>query len=167
MGLRQPEKVAMIYAYNQNTGTVPPQETYSIDQAGNAEQLWHVMRDSTDFGQWMGGYGSSTPKETVQLQAADLFAYELAKEFQNLITRPSDRMRWALRQILRAVNFPFHFIRLLDRKELLRIIKESQWPDQTGTEELNNNQMVSAHEKMLKWFAERTGISLGPEEGDI
>ena len=122
------------------------------------------MRDTTDFGKWMGGYGSSTPADTVQLQAADLFAYELAKEFQNIVTRPKDRMRWGLRQILRAVNFPFHFVRLLDRKELLRIIKESRWPDQTGTEEVDNDQMLSAHDNMLKWFAQRTG---GPEEGDL
>jgi hypothetical protein len=104
------EKVSMVYAYNQEFGAVPTQEIYSVDQAGNAEQLWQTIKEETDFGQWMGGYASSTPKDTVQLQAADLFAYELAKEFENQLTRPRDSMRWGLQQILQLVNFPYHFI---------------------------------------------------------
>jgi hypothetical protein len=157
MALTPPEKVAMIYAYNQQFGAVAPKEVYSVDQAGHAEQLWHVMQATTDFGQWMTGYGSSTPRDTVQLQAADLFAYELAKEFENLLTRPKDDMRWGLRQILKA-HLPFHFIQLFDRKELLRIIKQSNWPDQSGVEELDDLQMISAHRRMLKWVTDQIGI---------
>jgi hypothetical protein len=157
LGLNPPEKVAMIYAYNQEFGAVAPQETYSVDQAGNAEQLWQIMKRSTEFGRWMGRYGSSTPADTVQLQAADLFAYELLKEFENQITRPKDRMRWGLREILKLVNFPFHFIHLFDRKELLRIIKESSWPDQTGTEEVGDPaiQMMSANRQIMRRVKDR------------
>ena len=155
-GLYPPEKVSMVYAYNKEFGTVPPQETYSVNQAGRAEQLWHIMKDSTDYGSWMGAYSSSTPSETVQLQAADLLAYELAKKFENLLTRPKDKMRWGLRQILRPYPPPPNYIRLLDRKELLRIIKENRWPDQTGTEEIEDSQMQSAQQQMAQWFVERT-----------
>lgn len=160
------EKVAMVYAYNQSKGAIKPQETYSVDQAGHAEQLWHAIKDSTDFGPWMGAYASSTPELTVQLQIADLFAYELAKEFENLLTRPNDSMRWGLQQILIGFGSALHFVQLFDRKELLRIIKESNWPDQTGTEEIDDRQMISAHKKMVDWFLKRTGIDLLAIEGD-
>jgi hypothetical protein len=73
----------------------------------------------------MGEYDSQTPDEAVQLQVADLFAYEFSKEFENLRLRPKDSMRWALRQLIQLVDYPFGYISLLDRLELLRIIKES------------------------------------------
>ena len=92
-----------------------------------------------------------------------LFAYELAKEFENLLIRPKDRMRWGLRQILRREGYAFNFIRLFDRKELLRIIKESSWPDQTGVEEITDIQVLSAQQEMAKWFKDRV-VFLDDEE---
>ena len=70
--INPPEKVSMVYSYNQEYGAIASQKRYSVDVAGNAEQLWHVMKASTDYGRWMGGYASSTPESTVQLQMADL-----------------------------------------------------------------------------------------------
>jgi hypothetical protein len=48
----------------------------------------------------MGAYSSSTPKNIVALQAADLFAYEITHEFENQLKRPHLGMRWPLKQIL-------------------------------------------------------------------
>ncbi len=144
------EKVAMVYAFNEEYGT-------NID--GGAEKLWqaikkHVTLDC-DLRSRMGSYASSTPGELCPLQAADLFAYELCHEFENRIKRPNDAMRWGLRQILKMYTIPSPQIRLLDRKELLRLMAESGWEDRTGFEELKDNQMLSAQESMMRWLIER------------
>ena len=101
----------------------------------------------------------NTPKELVQLQIADLFAYELAKEFENLLKRPNDKMRWGLRQILKNEHFPTALISLIDRLELLRIIKESNMQFQEGIEELGDpvKQMNSIRQRMTKWMVDRVG----------
>jgi hypothetical protein len=163
----EPEKVAMVYSYNKEYGATPAQEVYSVDQAGRAEQLWHTMKRSTTYGKWMGSYASSTPAEIVQLQAADLFAYELAKEFENLLTRPQDSMRWGLQQILQLVNYPFSMIRLYDRKELLRTILESGLQFRENTEEVGPTyiQQMSSQERMLKWLRDRAALK--PRDIDI
>ena len=152
------ERVDIVYAYNEEFGAVKPAEMYSIDQAGNAEQLWHAIKDHTDFGQRMGNYASGTPAELVQLQAADVVAYELVKEFENRINRPSDDMRYGLRQIVRMVPI-LPKIQLLDRLELLRIVKENGFACQVGVDELEDNQMLSAMQATLKWFVERGQIT--------
>jgi hypothetical protein len=153
----EPEKVAMVYAYNQERGTTKPQDTYSVDQAGGAEQLWHAMKDMTDYGRWMGTYSSSTPAEVIQLQMADLFVYELTKDFENLKRRPDDPMRWGLRQILTLADPEFSMIRLLDRREMLRIVKESRFRCQTGTEEVDDVsvQMEFARRGVAEWIKTR------------
>jgi hypothetical protein len=155
-----PEPVAMVYSYNKEFGATELQEPYSVDQAGRAVQLWHAMKENTDFGKWMGAYGSSSPTDLVHLQAADLFAYELAKEFENLLTRPKDPMRWGLRQILRNAHLPHALIALVDRLELLRIIIESNLPFKEGTDEIDDpvKQMNSARARMTGWAQNRVGI---------
>ncbi len=155
-----PEKVVMVYSFNKEFGVVKPRGKYSVDQSGSAEQLWHVMRRSTNFGKWMGAYSSSTPTEIVQLQAADLLAYELAKEFENQIKRPKDSMRWGLKRILPLAGFPYPMLRLLDRAELLRIVQESRFKCQDGTAEVSPSQMVNALYGIQKWMVERGGIKL-------
>ena len=148
------EKVSMVYGYNQEFGTIQT-ELYSVNQAGRAEALWHEMKRLTDFGKWMGTYTSSTPTKTVQLQAADIFAYELCKEFENRIKRPDDEMRFGLQQILKMSRIRLPMIRLLDRRELLRIVLESRWPCQVGVEELGEKQELSAMQAMEKWMIDR------------
>jgi hypothetical protein len=156
----EPEAVSMIYAYNHEFGATEAQEVYSVDQAGFAEQLWHMMKTHTDFGKWMGSYASSTPSQKVQLQTADLFAYELSKEFEMLRLHPDGEMRWPLQQILGLVDYPYGFISFMDRLELLRVIKESEWPCKDNIEEVGNPeiQMTSAREKLLRWLRDRAGL---------
>src|SRR5712692_3465043 len=111
------EKVAMVYAFQS-------------EFAGRAEQLWYAMKEGgLDISPRMGSYASSTPAELCQLQAADLFAYELLKEFENRIKRPNDRMRYGLRQVIKMEKVPLPRIILLDRKELLRTVKEAGFRD--------------------------------------
>lgn len=141
------EKVSMCFAFQSEFGT-------------RAEELWNAIRDNVPvIGPRMGRYFSSTPRQTCQLQAADLFAYELLKEFENRIRRPQDRMRYGLRQILRMEKVPLPRIMLMDRKELLRTIKEAGFKDQTGTEELGNHNMLSAMQNMMKWLEKRGEVT--------
>jgi hypothetical protein len=144
------EKVSMVYAFNEEYGTA--------NRQNGAEALWHVMKKyvtlDCDLGSRMGSYATGTPREVPPLQAADLFAYELCHEFENRIKRPTDSMRWGLRQILRMCQTSPRII-LFDRKELLRRILESGWPDQTGVEEVSNDQMRSAQEAMMSWYIKR------------
>jgi hypothetical protein len=154
-GYSPPEKVAMVYSYNEEFGTTMPNEEVRIDQAGRAEQLWYAIKKHTHFGRWMGSYASSSPREIVQLQAADVLAYELFKEFENRIIRPDDKMRYGLQKILEMVDNPLPKIRLFDRKELLRQVKEGQFQCQVGTEEIDKTQMISAMESMERSLRER------------
>jgi hypothetical protein len=59
------------------------------------------------------------------LQAADLVAYEIFRKFEALRRTPVRNMRWPMKQLLEMANIYLPRIRLLDRKELLRVIKES------------------------------------------
>jgi uncharacterized protein DUF3800 len=161
-----PEKAVMVYSYNKEFGAVKPQETYSADQAGRAEKLWHAMKDTTFYGQWMGTYSSGSPAEIVQLQAADLFAYELAKEFQNLVFRPKDGMRYALRQVLPLVTKPWPMVRLFDRKELLRQIIEGNLPYREGTEEVADidRQLIAEHWRRSEWLRQRADVDMSEDD---
>lgn len=145
------EKVAMVYAFNQEYGTANAQN--------GAEALWHAMKKyvtlDCDMGSRMGSYTSRTPGAKAPLQAADLFAYELCHEFENRVKRPNDKMRWGLRQILRMCAIGKSQIILFDRKELLRRIPESGWEDQTGVQEISASQMQSAQEAMTAWLVTR------------
>lgn len=152
------EKVAMVYSYNGKFGT---------NNGGSAEQLWYAIKGAYDFRDRMGTYASSTPAEFAALQAADLFAYELCHEFENQIKRPSDGMRYGLRRILDMVGIPLPRIILFDRKELLRLIKESHFPDQTGIEELGVDQQLNAMRGMTKWMYERGGVSFAASDSQI
>jgi hypothetical protein len=95
----EPETVSMVYAYQSEFGAITTGAALPHNQ-GRAESLWHAIKQQTDFGQWMGGYSSDTPKNMLPLQAADLFAYEITHEFELQLKRPDLIMRWPLRQIL-------------------------------------------------------------------
>ena len=165
-----PEKAVMVYSFNQEFGATKPQENYSANQAGRAERLWHVMKNTTDFGKWMGAYSSGYPEDIVQLQAADLFAYELAKEFHNLVHRRNDEMRWGLRQILPLVTKPWPMVRLFDRKELLRLVIEGKLSHKEGTEEIGSieEQYKSALSETSDWLRRRAGVDISdPTKEDM
>jgi hypothetical protein len=121
-----------------------------------AEQLWDAMKQSTwDHKSRMGRFSIASTSQAVPLQAADIFAYELSKEFESRRKRPDADMRWPLREILSMSSIPLPRIHFFDRKELLRIIKESGFPDQTSAEEVHDSQEQSSMESMVAWMLGR------------
>jgi hypothetical protein len=122
------ETVAMVYAYQGEFGTTAAQS--EDEQKGSAQKLWHAMKQSY-WGQRMGTYESGSPNDLYPLQAADLFAYEITKEFDNLVNRPRDDMRYALRHILRPPTryHRHHLIEYYDEIEMVRIFMEATGQD--------------------------------------
>jgi hypothetical protein len=151
-------QIRMVYSENIEYGATQQAPSTPYRQLGNAAQLWSVMKSRTDLGQWMESCSFSTPTETVQLQMADLFAYEICKEFENLQKRPGAPMRWALRQILKLEHEEFAMIRFFDRKELLRLVIEAGLPDTEGTGEVGDAgvQLIAAQRERTRWFRTRT-----------
>lgn len=95
------ERVAMVYAHQEQFGAISSPEGTGSKNMGRAESLWHAIRDAhPHFGRWMGSYSSDSPNNLTFLQAADLFAYEFTHEFENRVNRPQDPMRWGLSQLL-------------------------------------------------------------------
>jgi len=153
MGMDGP-KTRMIFAQNLEYGAIQSEPNADDQQLGNAELLWHSIKRLTDFGVGMESCSFKTPAEAIPLQAADLFAYELCKEFENQQKRPGDVMRWAMRQILSLYpGEEVMMIRLFDRKELLRLIVEAGMPHREGTEEIVHPdiQMARALEARVNW----------------
>lgn len=127
--IAEPQTVDMVYAIQEEFGTTAAREEGI--KAGSAQELFRAMKALTYVGQWMGNYGVDSPDANPSLQAADLFAYEITKEFENLVSRPDDEMRWALRQILRPLShFPrHHLIQFYDGHEMVRIFLEATGQD--------------------------------------
>jgi hypothetical protein len=95
------EKVAMVYAYQNDFGAISSPEGSNRQNMGRAESLWYAIRDANPhFGKWMGSYSSALAADLTFLQAADMFAYELTHEFENRVRRPNDSMRYGLAELL-------------------------------------------------------------------
>jgi hypothetical protein len=128
-----PEGVAMVYASQKEFGATLAGSVGNERQAGAAQQLWLAMKERTTFGPLMGSYGTASPEELCPLQAADLFAYELTKEFENLLKRPNDSMRWPLRKILRPIREQEkrQLIQFFDAHDIVRVFLEATGQDRT------------------------------------
>jgi hypothetical protein len=147
--LEEGEKVAMVYSYN---------EEYGTDNGGSAEKLWHTMRGIWEHGNLMGSYASGTPADLCPLQAADVFAYELSHDFERMISAPNAGMRWGLKQLLRLYPLPLPQIRYLDRRQMLRIIRQNaNYQDKTGIEVLGEEteEKSAASKLMREWMTVR------------
>lgn len=142
----EPQIVDMVFAEQKEFGAISCGTEGQERQAGNARQLWLAMKKMTDYGQWMGRFSTDSPENSPPLQAADLFAYELTKEFENLVKRPDDDMRWALRRILTPTRErPKQLIQFYDSHEMLRVYLEA-----TGQESNPNFQTVLTQSWLLK-----------------
>lgn len=153
----KPHEVNMVFSENLDYGAVQSDASAGADQLGDAHVLWRAIKELTLFGEWMGECSFSSPAVTPQLQAADLFAYELYKEFENQQRRPDLPMRWGLRQILSLYPPEVSLIRLFDRKELLRTIIEANLPHKEHTEEVGDvdSQMAVALKTRSDWIRAR------------
>lgn len=144
-----PEKVAMVFARQERHGAVTARGEDNPDQAGDIEKLFYVIKKNAHLGQWMGGYGSSTPQESIPLQAADMLAWELTKEFETIqIFPPPREMRLSLRELLRAGG-DRPLIRLYGLLELMTTIRNSGFPDQTGTEIVDDNSLLQTRLRFI------------------
>jgi hypothetical protein len=140
------EAVSMFYAYNSE---------YGVTFGGKAEALWHKIKKEFQFGNRMKAY-TSLPMEWqyAPLQAADILAYELARDFESIECRPNLPMRWPLKQILRMFKIPKPMFMFFDRAELLRVVRGNvdRCPDQTAVLELPENAQEIAVTKMINWL---------------
>ncbi|MDE2666861.1 MAG: hypothetical protein OXI69_11990 [Acidobacteriota bacterium] len=154
------ECVDMVYSRHAQFGTV--NSSARRDKIpGRGRKLWYAMKSDPRYASRLRRFSAASPKDHAELQAADLFAYELVHEFENRIARPKDAMRHGLRQILSMQAIPAPNIDLLDRKELLYLVKRSGFPDQTGVAEVDEMVRLSAKQAMVKWMQERGGVSSG------
>ncbi len=152
------ERVDMVYSHNAEFG-IANDTTSSESEHGTGKRLWSAMKNDPRYEKYLSRYSAASPKDFPELQAADLFAYELLHEFENRLARPNDTMRHGLREILSMQAIPVPRIDLLDRKELLYVIKSSDFPDQTGVEEADEMVGLSAKQAMVKWMQERGGVA--------
>lgn len=109
------DPVSMVYAF---------QKEYGATEAGRAMKLWHTIKQHSDvfpWGAWMGTYTISKPEQSYGLQAADLFAYELTREFEQWKTNQPRPMRLALKEIIKRQPNPL-LISLLEHAGILEIL---------------------------------------------
>jgi hypothetical protein len=135
MILMNSEKVSMVFAHQKTYGALEARGPENLEQAGDLENLFYAVKRFLPHGSAIGSYGSSSPSESIPLQAADMLAWE----FETILKNPPPRkMRHSLRELLRAGgNTPL--IRLFDRYYLLRSVKNSGFEDQTGTEVIDDD----------------------------
>jgi len=84
------------------------------EHSGWANDVFQAMRENEDGGDRLGSLTFDDPVDLVQLQAADLVAYELQHYLSD--TRPKGRpkKRWAMEQILTK---PYYFKQMQFRGE--------------------------------------------------
>ena len=162
--LASSERVSMVFARQETYGALEPRGPNNLDQAGDLENLFYAVKRLLPHGQAIGSYGASTPQRSIPLQAADMLAWELTKEFETILQDPPPRpMRKSLRELLRAGgNAPL--IRLFDRYHLLRVVKQSGFPDQTGTEGIDESSIPQMMHRRIAQdlLFERRGYSSEP-----
>lgn len=112
------DPVSMIYAY---------QREYGATDAGRAMQLWNIMKSHPEkfvWAEWMGSYTSAFPRDVLPLQAADLFAYELTREFEAWATPSPRAMRKSLKDIVHNQKGNL-LIKLYERSAMLDMLWNS------------------------------------------
>jgi hypothetical protein len=130
------ETVSMMYATQREFGATTPKDPDTNLKKGSAHELWSAMKNLTTYGQWMGEFSTAFPKHCAPLQAADLFAYELVKEYENILKKPEGAMRWALKQIL-PLGGSKPLVQFYDTHEMLRVFLEATGQDQSASDEVN------------------------------
>ncbi len=80
--------ISMVYSIHEKHGAT---------EAGMAAQLWTFMKRSN---KWTGPYSIGSPEDVYALQAADLFAYELTREFESICGNSERQMRWPMKQFV-------------------------------------------------------------------
>ncbi len=129
------QTVSMTFATQREFGATTPKDSDANLRKGSAHELWSAMKKLTTYGELMGDFSTAYPKDCLPLQAADLFAYELVKEYENILK--GRKMRWALKQIL-PLGGQQPLLRFYDRLEMVRIFLEATGQDRSANDELND-----------------------------
>ncbi|MDQ1611415.1 MAG: hypothetical protein QOG00_1346 [Pyrinomonadaceae bacterium] len=69
-----------------------------LEYQGRAVSAFHFLKDSTSYGHRLGSITSASTSDFIQLQVADLVAYEIRKLVENAIYHPEIRTRWPMRK---------------------------------------------------------------------
>jgi hypothetical protein len=70
-----------------------------LEYQGRAVSAFHFLKDSTSFGHRLGSITSASMSDVIQLQVADLVAYEIRKLVENAIYHPEVRTRWPMKKL--------------------------------------------------------------------
>lgn len=70
-----------------------------VEYQGRAVSAFHYLKDSTSFGHRLGSITSASMTEVIQLQMADLVAFEIRKLVENAIYHPDIPTRWPLKKL--------------------------------------------------------------------
>ena len=143
----EPETVDMVFAEQTEYGTVEARGEDNPDNAGTTEILYYaIKRNLPIIGQYMGEYSSGSPEDLIPLQAADVLAYEMTKEYENIVNTER-RIRESFKELMR-LGGKRPLIKYLDRRALLTILKESGYIDEVVAEEVDETsllQIVARH----------------------
>ena len=143
----EPETVDMVFAEQVEYGTVEARGEDNPDNAGRTEILYYaIKRNLPSMGQYMGEYGSGSPEDLIPLQAADVLAYEMTKEYENIVNSER-RIRESFKELMR-LGGERPLIKYLDRRALLTILKESGYVDEVVAAEVDETsllQIVARH----------------------
>jgi len=67
---------------------------------GDVREIWKLLPGSIDHCQRLGVLTLASPRERLELQAADFLAYEMNLEFERILGRTVRSQRWPLKQFL-------------------------------------------------------------------
>ncbi len=92
VGLEPRENVEVVFADHPEFGR-------------RAFDLYTACREDLDVRNRLGPISFASPDKCVQLQAADLVAYELRLDLSNRLYRPHLSRRWPMKQLMRKTTF--------------------------------------------------------------
>lgn len=70
-----------------------------VEYQGRAVSAFHFIKDSWSSGHRLGSITSAATSDVIQLQVADLVAYEIRKLVENAIYHPDVPTRWPMRKL--------------------------------------------------------------------
>ncbi len=134
----EPETVDIVFAKQLDYGTLDAKGEENRENSGTTERLFYAIKHNVpQLGRYMGTYESGEPATMIPLQAADILAYEITKEYENLITSKR-AIRRSYQELMRTGGHR-PLVKFLHRLALLNVLKESGFPDEEGFEEIDEN----------------------------
>jgi hypothetical protein len=86
-----------------------------MEFGGRAAEAFKFLAENSSCGSRLGAFALASKADIIQLQLADLVAYECKKLVENTVFDPSRAMRWPMRQLQRRHPFACSFLDLSGR----------------------------------------------------